>query len=322
MLIPLSLLLLAAVPEVALLSTAPDAEVTELRLQPVGDARLGSPVARLVHLPQETVLGAVIPGTRRVVATAVTEARKDLSFASSLFLLEPNKPTRTLCDRVVLGSRPLVSVDGRVFVQRGRATEDRIDALTIDEVDLRTGRTREVLAFSGSVAFLAGSLGRELLIYRVGAQGADLVAVHADALGVRVLIPAMPPLARDFALAADQKALFYTQGDPSTGQWYLERLDLQSLARTRLAEGPSMALLPTPLPDGRIAFAPAQGAGLQDLEGKRVLESGGPGFERVRFFTRKRLPIGLHEIPGDFPAPLGGFAAPARHRLDVAGVIE
>ena len=83
-----------------------------------------------------------------------------------------------------------------------------------------------------------------------------------------------------------------------------------------------MALLPTPLPDGRIAFAPAQGAGLKDLDGKIVLEAQGPGFERVRAFTKKRVAIGLHEIPGEFPLPFGGFAAPARQRLDVAGVIE
>jgi hypothetical protein len=318
----LCLLLLAAAPDVALLSTAPEAEVTELRFQPLGDPRLTAPVARLSHVPLETVLGAVVPGTRRVVAIAVTEPRKDLSFASSLFLLEAGKPTRTLCDRVALSTRPLVTAEGRVFVQRGRATEDRIDALSIDEVDLRTGKTREVLAFRGYTAFLAGNVGRELLVYRVGTEGADLVAVHADALGVRVLIPSLPPLARDFALAADGKSLLYTQGDSTSGQWYLERLDLRSLTRTRLAEGPTMALLPTPLPDGRVAFAPAQGAGLKDLEGKPVLEASGPGFERVRAFTRKRVPVGLHEIPGDFPTPLGGFAAPARHRLDVAGVIE
>ena len=318
----LTLLLLAAAPEVALLSTAPGAEVTELRFQPLGATRLTAPVARLSHVANETVLGAVIPGTRRIVAIAVTEPRKDLSFASGLFLLEANTPSRLLCDRVVLGSRPLVTAEGRVFVQRGRATESRIDALTIDEVDLRTGRTREVLAFTGFTTLLAGSLGRELLVYRVGPGRADLVAVHTDALGVRVLIPSMQPLARDFALAADSRSIFFTQGDSATGRWYLERLDLQTLALTRLAEGPTMALLPTPLPDGRVAFAPAQGAGLQDLAGSTVLESTGPGFERVRAFTQKKIAVGLHEIPGDFPLPLGGFAAPARQRLDVAGVIE
>lgn len=317
----LSLLLLAASPEVALLSTAPEAEVTELRFQPLADARLAVPVARLTHVAHESVLGAVLPGTRRVVATAVTEQRKDLSFASSLFLLEAHKPTRVLCDRVVLSTRPLVTIDGRVFVQRGRVGEGRVDALTVDEVDLRTGRTREVLAFNGFITFLAGSLGRELLVYRVGPLGADLVAVHADALSVRVLIASMQPLARDFAVAADGRSLLYTQGDASTGQWFLERLDLQSLQRARLAEGPTMALLPTPLPDGRVAFAPAQGAGLRDLEGAVVLEAQGQGFERIRAFTKKRVAVGLHELPGDFPSPLG-FVAPLRHRLDVAGLVE
>jgi len=318
----LALLLLAAAPEVALLSTGPDAELTELRFQPLGEARLVAAVARLPHVARESVLGALIPTSRRVVATAVTEPRKDLSFASSLFLLEPNKPARVLCDRVALGNRPLVTADGRVFVQRGKPGENRVDALTIDEVDLRTGRTREVLAFTGYAAFLAGSLGRELLVYRIGTTGADLVAVHADALGVRVLIPSFAPLARDFAVSADGKSLLYTQGDPLTGRWFIEKLELQSLTRSKLAEGPDMALLPTPLPDGRVAFARAEGQGLQDLEGKTVIDSRGPGFERVRFFTRSRVAVGLHEIPGNFPQPLGGFVAPPNQRLDVAGLVE
>ncbi len=318
----LALALLAAAPDVALLSTAPDAEVTELRFQPLGEPHLTVPVAKLTHVATQTVLGAIVPGTRKVVATAVTEPRRDLSFASSLFLLEPNKPTRVLCDRVALSNRPLVTVDGRVFVQRGRAGEGRVDALSIDEVDLRTGRTREVLSFTGYTAFLAGSIGRELLVYRVGPKGADLVAVHADSLGVRGLVSTMQPLARDFAVSADGKSLLYTQGDAATGQWYVEKLDLQALTRSRLAEGPTMALLPTPLPDGRVAFAPAQGLGLKDLSGAAVLESKGAGFERVRAFTKSRVAVGLHEIPGDFPLPLGDFAVPAQQRLDVAGIFE
>ncbi len=327
--ISLSLLLLAAAPEVALLSTSPGSDTTELRFQPLGDARLARPASRLTHAPHESVLGAVVPGTRQVVAVAVaaegafgSEPRGDLSFAANVFLLEANQPSRRLTDRCVLGSRPLVTAEGRVFVQRGRVGANRIDALTIDEVNLSTGRTREVLAFTGYLTFLAGHIGRELLVYRVGPQTADLVAVHADALAVRVLIPSMQPLARDFALTADHSALLFTQGDGATGQWYLERLDLKSLALTRLAEGPTMALLPTPLPDGRVAFAPAQGLGLRGVDGTVVLEAQGPGFERVRAFTKKRILVGLHEVPGDFPRPLGEFAAPARQRLDVAGVVE
>jgi hypothetical protein len=314
-------LLLAAVPEVALLSTGGEAELTELRFQPVGSSPLAPIVARLTHLPRESVLGALIPNSRQVVAVAVTEPRKDLSFASSLFLLEAGKAPRLLVDRVALATRPLVTAEGRVFVQRGRATENRVDALTIDEVDLRSGRTRQILAFDGSTAFLAGSIGRELLVYRVGPLGADLIAVHVDALAIRTLIPKLTPLARDFALTADTHALLFTQGDPLTQRWFIERLDLSTLTRTRLAEGPTMALLPTPLPDGRVGFAPSAGAGLRELGGATVLESRGPGFERIRAFTRQGLPIGLHETPGEFPLPIG-FAAPPQQRLEIAGVVE
>ncbi len=315
-------LVLAAAPEVAVLATGAEADVTELRFQPLGDQRLAPVAARLTHLPRESVLGALVPRTRQVLAVAATAPLRDLSFASSLFLLEAGKPARLLADRVALSTRPLVTAEGRVFVQRGRAGDGRIDSLTIEEIDLGTGRAREVLAFSGYTAFLAGSLGRELLVYRVGPAGADLVAVHADALGVRVLIPKMEALARDFALSADGSALFFTQGDAATGRWFIERLELSTLTRTRLASGPTMALLPTPLPDGRLAFARGPGLGLEDLQGAAVLRSSGAGFERVRFFTRKGIAVGLHELPSEFPSPLGGFAAPAQMRLDVAGVVE
>lgn len=312
----LSVVLLAAAPEVAVLSTVPDAEMTELRFQPVGLAAPVPAVARLSHVAFEDVFGAVVPGTRIVVATTVARPARDLSFAASLFALEANKPARLLCDRVALGNRPVVSAEGRVFVQRGRSGDAPV---TVDEVDVRTGKTRELLSFTGSAAFIAGTLGREVLVYRVSATGADLVAVHADALGVRVLVPAMAALARDFAVTADKAALLYTQSDGV--RWFVERLDLRTLGRARLAEGPSMALLPTPLPDGRIAFAPSEGAGLKDLEGRAVLAPAGAGYERVRAFLKDRTPIGLHETPSGFPAPIG-FAAVPKARLDVAGVIE
>jgi hypothetical protein len=318
----LTVSLLAGTPEVAVLSTAPESEVTELRFQALGDSKLSPVAGQLVHLPRESALGAMIPGTRSVVVVAATAWQQDLSFASSLFVLEPGKAARVLADRVAISTRPLVTADGRVFVQRGRPGEGRIDSLTIDEIDVRTGRAREVLAFSGYTAFLAGSIGRELLVYRVGLRGADLIAVHADALGVRVLIPALPALARDFAETADGRALLFTQGEPNGTRWFVERLDLTTLALTRLGEGPTMALLPTPLPDGRVAFSPGEGLGLKDLEGATVVRANGKGFERVRFFTRKGIAVGLHETPGEFPAPLGGFAAPSSQRLDVAGVVE
>src|SRR4051812_5775958 len=100
------LLLLSAAPQVALLSTGPDGETTELRFQPLTEPRLAPVVARVAHLPGESVQGTLIRGTHQVVVVAVTEPRKDLSFASSAFLLEQGKPARLLADRIALGTRP------------------------------------------------------------------------------------------------------------------------------------------------------------------------------------------------------------------------
>jgi len=89
-----------------------------------------------------------------------------------------------------------------------------------------------------------------------------------------------------------------------------------------------MALLPTLLPDGAIAWAPSAGGGLVRAGGARVLAARGPGFERVRAFAQG-LAIGLHERPSElnelFAVTLGdgrplAVAAPPGALLDVAGV--
>lgn len=56
MVISLSLLLLAAAPQVALLSTGPDAEVTELRFAPLAEPSVSALVARLSHASMEMTL--------------------------------------------------------------------------------------------------------------------------------------------------------------------------------------------------------------------------------------------------------------------------
>ncbi len=335
----LLLLLTAAPADVALLSTRPGDGYTELRFQPLGAKEPAAPVARFEHLDEATALGALLPGTKKVLATA-TVLPGDASFASALVLLEPGQPARVLADQVAVANRPLVTAQGRVFVQRGIAGHaaapelpgakpsgalTRVDTLRVDEVRL-TGEPRAVLSFSGFTAFLAGSLGTELFVYRVGPQGADLVAVQQDTLAQRVLTR-LEPLARDFVVDEAGHRLVFTLGDSHEHLWRVETVDLSSGEREKLTTGRLPSLLPFVL--GRqVLVCGGAGNGTLTAGGERALEAQGPGFDHLRFVTRDGVRVGLDEVPGDFPRPFAAdargrrvtLAAPAGARLDLAGV--
>lgn len=321
--LPVLLSLLAAAPEVVLISTPGDGESSELRFQRP-DAELTQSVATFSHVKRSTVLGALLPGTRTVLAIAQTFNARDPSWAATLLKLEAGKAPVTLTDRVAHSTRPLVTRDGRVFVQRGREGPGRVDAITVDEVNPRTGATRTIHSFDGFTAFIAGAFEGEVLLYRVGPSGADLVAVHRDALGVRLLAK-LEPMARDFT--SDGKGLFFTTADAEG--WLVARVDLRTGAFTTLARAKHVAALPTVI-DGRLALAPGPGEGLRFLDGKLALIPRGAGFERV-LHVRSGLAFVLHELPSDFPTAYATelttgrvleLAAPKGVRLDLAGVVE
>lgn len=320
---------LAAAPEVALLSSQGD--VAELRFQPLGAAELTAPVVRFSHGEGSPVQGSLLPRTRVVVASAAMSARGDLSFSSALIRLEAGKPARVLADQLVYGSRPLVNAEGRVFVARGAAGDERdgwrVDALSIDEIHPTTAARRLVYATSGYLTFLAGSLGRELIVYEVAPVGARLISVHVDTLAVRELVPSMAPLARDFVVDAPRRRVLFTQGTPGADGWFVEQVDLVTGSSTRLADGPEITLIPTVLADGRVLISGGAGDGLRTLDGARVFPALGSGFERVQLQTQGLI-LGLHERPGDFPNVFAlkdgkpvRLLAPPDSRLDLAGVI-
>lgn len=322
-------LTLAASPEVAILSSQGD--TAELRFQPVGATELAAPVARFSHAEGSSVGGSLLPRSRVVVASATLQARGDLSFGNSLIRLEAGKAPRVLADQLAYGSRPLVTAEGRVFVARGVAGREpvdghealRVDALSIDEIDPLRGTRRVVYSTSGYLTFLAGAVGRELVVYEVAPAGARLLIVHVDTLAVRELLRAMAPLARDFVVDALRRRVLFTQGTPGEDRWFVEQVEFVTGASTRLAEGTEVTLLPTVLLDGRVLISRGAGEGLWALDGTRGLAPHGPGFERI-LAQHKGLVIGLHERPGEFPsvfADKDALLAPAASRLDVAGVI-
>lgn len=332
MLLAALVLCLAGSPEIALISS--EGQLAELRFQPLGASELAAPVARFSHAEGSSVQGSLLPGTRVVVASATLRAGGDLSFSNSLVRLEAGKAPRALASQLAYGSRPLVTAEGRVFVSRGVAgqeplipskVEGRVDALSIEEIDPTTGARRTVYSTRGFATFLAGTWGRELVVYEVTPSGARLIAVQIDTMAVRELLPSMVPMARDFIVDAPRHRVLFTQF--AAERWVVEQVDLVTLVSARLAEGAEVTLLPAVLTDGRVVISRGAGEGLSTLDGRRALAPQGPGFERISL-QHKGLIIGLHERPSEFPsvfASKDGLAvplkAPLESRLELAGVI-
>jgi len=315
----------ASGPTVALLVTRPGAGYTSLVLTRAGESSAPVPVARFDHADGAAVKGAILPGTSAVLAVADTVATRDLSFASSLFRLDPHRPAERLVDGLVYASRPLITATGRVFVARGTAGPEpaaaptlasREDAFAIDEIDPGTGHARTVHTFAGYLVFLAGAHGREILVYRVGAAGADLVGVDADSGNVRVIAPSLLPFARDFSVDAERGAVVFEERDERDSQtWVVDRLDLASGARTRLAAANSISLAPSVWPGGGVAYTPDSRSGIT-LIGRQIKAIRAPtrdGVDQVQAVSADGAWVAaLHTRPGQLPIAFAIEAATGR----------
>lgn len=333
-------------PTVALLVTRPGAGYTSLVLARAGESAAPPPVARFDHTDAAEVKGAILPGTSTVIAVADTAETRDLSFASSLFRVEPHRPAERLCDGVVYASRPLVTAAGRVFVSRGSAGPDpalapdapklaaREDALSIDEIDPATGSARTVHTFSGYLAFLAGEHEREILVYRIGAAGADLVGVDQDTGKLRVIAPSLLPFARDFSVdAARGIVVFQERDERDSGTWVVDRMSLTTGARSRLAASSSMSLSPSVWPGGGVAYSPDSRSGLK-LLGRDLKEIHGPtsdGVDQVQAVSKDGAWVAaLHTRPSQLPIAFAiesstgrtlALTAPTGARVAIAGFV-
>ncbi len=329
-------------PTVALLVTKAGALHTSLYLATPGGGTPSAPVATFNHLPNAFVRGRVVPHTQIVLAVADTHPSRDKSFNSSLFRLSPHSPPAELCNSLVYGMRPLVMESGRVFIARGKAGAEspnaslanlRNDELSIDEVDLAGGSLRTLHTYSGYITFLAGAYHNEILLYRVNQAGADLVAVDADSGSVRPILSKLPPFARDFSVdAARGQMVFRGRHESNHKLWTIERIDLNTLALTRLYENPSMTLSPHVWPTGGIVYNPYAQSGISMLGSPSALGAPlGQGIDVVEDFSPDGQWAALsHTLPGELPIPFvietnsakaAALAIPSGSRAEIAGFI-
>jgi hypothetical protein len=294
-------------PPLVTLVTPPWSATSELRL---GDRA----VARVDHLPGAAVRGAMVPGTGQYLAVADTRPARDLSYAASLFVLAADVPARRLCDDVVHASRPLVAPDGRAFVVRGvpgpapAGPALRTDFIRIDQIDLATGVARTVHAFTGQFLHLAGWHADRLLVYRVDADGADLVAIDAAPPHAVHPLADVPPFARDFSVDPQAARLvFHDRDDDDPDTWHIEQVDLTTDTPRRLADHVDPRAQPFAAA-GSVWHTTADGA-LHTLTNPRLTgpctatETAGCQDVLRRASPDGRWLAGLHVRPGALPRP-------------------
>lgn len=314
----------------ALLATEPEGAGSELYLVSADGGELPAPVARLAHRHGAAVRGAITGDAANPVLLAVADLApgSDRSFGSALLRIEPGRAQATLAEGVVYASRPVLASPREVLISTGSpgvVTDGagRVDALRVDVIDPDSGATRTILAEQGLLLYVAGVLGREALIYRVGPARGDLCAVDLDSGALREL-GELPPLARDFSLDADRRELaFVARSDEA---WHALTLDLDRGDRAVLGAGPSMLLLPQRIA-GELTLVEAGSTRWLDHDRPPALPA--PGALHVAA-TVRGVSAGLVVQPGKIGVPIvfdGALSEPRRlpapsgMNLSIAGLL-
>jgi hypothetical protein len=222
-------------------------------------------IAGVPHAPDAVVRSDVLRSGAVVVVADREGPPSDWS--SSLHRVDPSGKIALLATGLYHASRPLASVDGAVYVERGangpwpdrdEAARGRLrtDPLHIDAIDPFSGAARTLYTWTGYTLHLAGELAGELIVYRVAFEGADLVAIDRVS-GRSRLVTALVPFARDFLVDEKRGALVMSNRDEHDSHlWVIDRIDLATGFRTRLTS----ARDETPSPLG---FVDAAGGGLR-----------------------------------------------------------
>ncbi len=282
---------------------------TEIRTLTIGagDPR-STTLATLTHPATAIVRGDVLQKGGRFAGVAIVadERPRSAAYGSALSFVDPSGAVRRLATDVALGSRPLVGDDGLVYVQRGSASPaptgdtTRIDALEIDAVDPSSGSIRVVMTWQGYITHLAGALGPDLVVYRVGPAGADLALVDRGTGKTRSITP-ITPFARDFSIDPTRNAVVLSNRDASdTNRWVVERYDLGTGARTELASTRDDATTPFTMPDGSVwRTAPHRGGLVSDRAPARVLAPLGAGYTYVTHASADGAWLALWNVPNE-----------------------
>jgi hypothetical protein len=250
-----------------------------------------SSLARIEHAANAVVRGDATPDLALIYVVA-DEAPGD--FGAVLHRVSATSPSTRLAEHVVHAARPMVDSAARVYVEvgaQGNKVEPepsevnpaklRTDHLAIWAFAAGSGAHTVVTTFDGYALHLAGYTDSGPIVYRVGADRAEIVAFDVNAKRERVLAT-VPPFARDFS--SDGRHLVYSNRHANADtQWNIDQLDLQSGVITTLTSTTDDAMTPYRLADGTTAVSGAGRSGLSFLGADHIkLRSpAGAGFDAV-----------------------------------------
>ncbi len=274
---------LEPIPAVVTLEGAPESGETFVRLRRFGTQQPLRELGAIRHAEHSARRGAMYQQNGRsiVLVTAAIRPMSSRTYESQLFALE-NGTTRPLIDGVSNASSPVVTERGTVLVSRGADGQDldtmsspmgqglreRVDSLSIDAIDVDTGRARNVFRAQGQIAWLGCAMREDkVLVYHVTTEGAFLRVVDAANATQRAIMGPMPALARDFSYDRERDEITFARA-ASIGSTEYEIVTVSASggsARVRLSAA-NEHLMPRVLRDGTIAFSPAQDPGLALLE--------------------------------------------------------
>jgi hypothetical protein len=227
-------------------------------------------LARIEHAANAVVRGDATPDLASIYVVA-DEVPGD--FGAVLHRVSSTAPLTRLAEHVVHAARPMVDGSARVFIEVGSQGTQTEPA----QVDVHT----VVTSFDGYALHLAGYTDSGPIVYRVGAERAEIVVFDLNAKRERILAT-VPPFARDFS--SDGRHLVYSNrhADSDT-QWNIDQLDLRSGVITALTATTGDAMTPYRLADGTTAVSGAGRSGLSFLGADhiKVRSPAGAGFDVV-----------------------------------------
>jgi hypothetical protein len=281
-------------------------------------------IARVAHAPTAVVRGDVLRGAAGAIVAADEEGARDRDWGAALWRVDASG-ARVIARGLYHASRPLASIDGAVYVERGASGADpspdamargalRTDALAIDAIDPSTGASRTVYSAAGYTLHLCGEIGAELVVYFVDYGRAQILAIDR-ASGAARTIASVLPFARDFSIDRARHLLVMSNRDSSDSHlWAVETLDLATGSLARFYAQRDEAPAPFVLDDGQIAWTTNDRRGLSLAA--RTIAPYGAGFDAVTSTDGAWMTV--DHVGGDFDTVAAvhvtsGFA----HRLSV-----
>jgi hypothetical protein len=291
-----------SIPAVVTLEGPADVGETRVRLRRFGTQEPLRELGIVRHAADSARRGAIYThhGRTVVLVTAQIRPLSGHTYESQLFAVE-NGTTRPLVDGISNASVPIVTERGTVLVSRGtdgvdpdtlpsamgRGLRERVDQLTIEAVDIDTGRTRTVFRGEGQIAWLGCALRDDnVLVYHVTSDGAFLRVIDASSGSARTIMGPMPALARDFSYDRTRDEVTFVRAAAiGSDEYEVVTIAANGGAPRVRVRAASDHLMPRVLRDGAIAFSPAQDPGLailpRDASSARLLAPLGAGSDWV-----------------------------------------